>query len=119
MGSFFIDGQDVDKIAPVERKEMIITVQSNVSANTAINIQTGAGAGPGSLDGDTDIELPDSGAEFESDERVTIDLNGVGQDKGASAATNDDVYWVSTTEIAFEIGLEATDKITVRAPRKC
>jgi len=65
---------------------------------------------------DGTVALPASGAAFRDDSRVEIYRNGVLQSKGANAAANRDIYWVSSTQLAFETKLKTGDVIYIRTP---
>ncbi len=99
--------------------EFDVSSSPRPSANDPFTITTGsfdtAGAQtPVSSDGT--VILPVSGALFISDSRIKIYRNGVLQSKGADSAANRDIYWVSTTKLAFEVKLRVKDSIVVVTP---
>jgi hypothetical protein len=101
----------------IEIREVVLTFPDNVAIDTAISIQTGVyfGGGPAALDGDTDVTLPATGALFEGDGRIEIHLNGQLLNKG-SGSGDDEVYWVSTTQVALRVKIKTGDELTVAAP---
>jgi len=46
--------------------------------------------------------LPASGAAFRDDPRIKIWISGILASKGTQASDDRDVYWISTTQVAFE-----------------
>lgn len=85
--------------------EVVLTFTSAVVAGTAINIQIGA---PALYDGDT-VTLPATSNEFDTDAKVGCWRNGVYLHKGSP----NDIYWVSTTQVALTCDLRVGDKVTI------
>jgi hypothetical protein len=88
-------------------------------ANDPFTITTGTFTTAGAqtvVSSDQTVAMPATGAAFRDDSRVEVYRNGVLQSKGASAAPNRDVYWVSSTQLAFETALKLGDVIYIRTP---
>jgi len=60
--------------------------------------------------------LPSTGALFIADNRIKVWRNGTLQSKGVSAAVNRDVYWISSTQMAFEKRLFAGEVLSWEMP---
>lgn len=89
------------------------------SADDPLNIQTGAftTAGAQTLYASFGTPaLPAAGADFRDDSRIKIWRNGQLQNKGAASGDNRDLYWVSTTQIAFESTIRPNEVIIVESP---
>lgn len=88
------------------------------SANDPFNVQTGTFTGGGAqtvfATFGTPV-VPPTGAQFRDDERIKVWRNGNLQSKGASAADNRDVYFVSSTQLAFETNLRIGEIITIES----
>ena len=106
-----------------EFREFLITGpgpgQKGPLAGDSINIQTGVFAVGGAqslLNGSGLPILPATAAAFASSERVTVERNGVVLSKGVDAPSGREVYWVSTTEIAFNFNLRIGEAVLFRTP---
>lgn len=101
-----------------ELREVVLSFSALVTPGTAINIQTGVyvGAGsPATVDYDTNVTLPASGAAFRDDGKIEILLNGQGLTKGDGSG-NGEAEWVSSTQIKLNIKIKNFGQVTVRAP---
>ena len=85
-------------------REIDITSVTNPAAGDAMVITTGvfttAGAQTVAAQFDTPA-LPASGADFVSDPRIKVFVNGTKVSKGVNLAATRDCYWVSATQLAF------------------
>lgn len=107
-------------LAPIRLpfREIDIT-SATVNANDPLNVTTGAFTTAGAQSVFATFgtpALPTTGAEFRDDNRIKIYRNGNLQSKGASASDNRDVYWVSTTQFAFETIVRINEVITWEMP---
>lgn len=101
-----------------ELREVLITFSTLVAAGTAFNIQTGVYAGlgsPATIDGDTNVTLPASGAAFKDDGRIEVHLNGQELSKGDGSG-NGVAEWVSSTQIKLNLKIKNKGCVLVRAP---
>jgi len=99
-------------------REVVLLFSETVAPGTAINIQTGVyvGAGsPATLKNDIDVTLTTTGAAFQDDGRIEVDLNGQELDKG-NGSGNGVAEWVSTTQIKLSLKLKKQSMLRVRAP---
>jgi hypothetical protein len=94
---------------------VVLTINANLAANTTINIQTGAGGGPATVDGDATIELPATGAEFASAGIIVVLQNGQSLIRGAGLGFGE-AQWISSTQIAIARKLKIGDDIRVISP---
>ena len=102
-------------------REVILVFAETVAAGTAINIQTGVYGGgtmsPAVIDGVTNVTLPATGAAFEADGRIVVNLNGQELNKDSGASPGDCLaQWVSATQIKLGIKIKAQGQLLVRAP---
>jgi len=100
--------------------EYDITPGAPIPAGDPLNINTGlftgAGARTTSIASYGTVLLPGSGADFQTDDRIIIYRNGQLYSKGPNAGTPRDVYWVSTSQVAFNVNLQPNDTIYIRTP---
>lgn len=89
------------------------------AANDQVNVTTGVFTTAGAQTNDATFgtpALPATGAQFRDDNRIKIWRNGVLQSKGEDAAANRRVYWISTTQMAFERRLFIGEAISWEMP---
>jgi hypothetical protein len=101
-----------------ELREVLLTFSALVAAGTPFDIQTGvyAGAGsPATVENDTNVTLPASGALFKGDGRIEVHLNGQELAKGDGSG-NGVAEWVSTTQIKINLKIKNKGCVLVRAP---
>lgn len=101
-------------------REFDITAGPAIPANDPMTITTGTFTGAGArgtaVSSFGTPALPATGVAFRDDSRIKVWLSGQLLSKGASAAANRDVYWVSTTQLAFEFAVLATDELLIESP---
>lgn len=101
-------------------KEFDITPGSPVIAGDPLNIVTGsfvtAGARTTLSASYGTIALPASGAAFRDDDRIRTYRNGQVLSRGSGAGTPRDVYWVSSTQLAFATNLFQAETLYLRMP---
>lgn len=108
----------IDTLKSQTFREVMLTFSAVVPVGTAINIQTGvyAGAGsPATVDYDTNVLFPASGAAFRDDARIEISLNGQELPKGDGTG-NGVAEWASATQIKMAIPLKPFGELLIRAP---
>ena len=99
-------------------REVLLTFSALVPVGTAINIQTGVygGAGsPATVDNDTDVTLPATGAAFKDDGRIEVHLNGQELAKGDGSG-NGVAEWVSSIQIKLNLKIKNNGCVLIRAP---
>lgn len=92
----------------------------NPAANDPMHVQTGTfdTAGAQTVASISGLPLlPATGALFVGDSRIKVFIDGIKASKGVNSTANRDVYWVSTTKLAFEEKLKNTKSlIYIEAP---
>lgn len=115
-GSVADSGEQAPKLPFIE---FDISSTPRPLANDPFTITTGVFTTAGAqtvVSSDGTVALPSSGADFRDDSRIKVYRNGVLQSKGQNAAANRDVYWVSSTQLAFERRLWLIDTIKIVTP---
>jgi len=97
-------------------REYLIT-STSITAGDPFNVTTGTFTGAGAQTSNSSFgtpALPATGAEFRDDNRAKFWRNGQLQQKSATAGA--DVYWISTTQAAFNVKLRKNDIIAWETP---
>lgn len=109
----FVDSSGASAAQPF-REIQITGTKPNADDSFDINSGTFTTAGAQTVvSSNGTCALPATGAAFRDDPRIKVFRNGVLQSKGASGAANRDVYWVSTTQLAFETKLKKDEVIYI------
>jgi hypothetical protein len=91
---------------------------ASVAAGDPVNVTTGSFTTAGAQTNTSTFgtpALPATGASFRDDNRVKVWVNGLIQQKNATAGK--DVYWISTTQMAFNYKLHKKDVIAWETPQ--
>lgn len=96
-------------------REVVLTINASIPANTVINIQTGAGGGPATVAGDSTILLPSTGAEFAAAGIIVVMQNGQSLIRGPGLGFGE-AQWISSTQVAIARKLKAGEDIRVISP---
>lgn len=97
-------------------REVEIT-STSVAVGDPLNVSTGAFTTAGAQTVTSTFgtpALPATGAQFRDDNRIKVFRNGQLQQKNATAGK--DVYWISTTQMAFNVKLRKDDVVAWETP---
>jgi len=95
---------DVEEYTPpFSSYKSVYTITTAITANTAISLED--------FDNSNDLDFGSSGGNWADD--FNIYLNGLYLTNGESAAANNDVYYLSSSTMAFEFDLNIGDVIQV------
>lgn len=94
-----------------------VIVPNFISAGDPVNVTTGVFTGAGAQTNTSSFgtpALPATGAQYRDDNRVKVWRNGQLQQKNDVAGA--DVYWISTTQMAWNLKLRKNDIISWETP---